>query len=212
MRERFFRLAARPGTLRFIILFASLWLAWGGARLTPSALACGTCDEGPSTDRLAPPEMPEHPTRADIGRDVYYYHCMPCHGDRGQGLTTEWRQVWVEDHQNCWARGCHAGHEGDAGFPIPHDVPAVSGSSEALARYTSADALFDFLLQNHPPQRPGALSADECWALTAFLFQENGRLLEGSASRSGLSVSIAAIATLGLLLGARRANILHSTP
>jgi hypothetical protein len=130
----------------------------------------------PSPDRLAPPVVPELPTQVDLGRSAYHYHCMPCHGDRGQGLTLEWRQAWVEDHQDCWARGCHAGREGDEGFALARYVPPVSGSPQAIASFRTADQLFQFLFNQHPPQRPGALAEDEYWALTAFLLYENGRL------------------------------------
>jgi hypothetical protein len=133
--------------------------------------------EGPS-DRLAEPVLPESPTQVDFGRSLYYFHCMPCHGDRGQGLTDEWRQVWVEDHQNCWGRGCHTGRE-LAAFPIPRFIPPVTGSAWALSRFQTADELFSFLRETQPPQRPGALSDDEYWKLTAYLLYENGRQPKG---------------------------------
>jgi hypothetical protein len=127
-------------------------------------------------DRLAEPVLGNSPSQVDIGRSLYYYHCMPCHGDRGQGLTDEWRLVWEDDHQNCWARGCHTGKSELAAFYIPRTVPAVSGSPQALAHYQTAEELFVFLQETQPPQRPGALSDAEYWALTAFLLHENGRL------------------------------------
>jgi hypothetical protein len=61
-------------------------------------------------------------------------------------------------------------------------------------------------VQAHPPQRPGALSETDCWALTAFLWHENGRLpsdghlgpalTEHSVQRVGISVAV----ILGVLL------------
>jgi hypothetical protein len=161
--------------------------------------------ETPTPDRLAVPVMPEAPTQLDVGRNLYYYHCMPCHGDRGQGLTDEWRQAWVHDHQNCWARGCHSGRSGEEGFFIPRHVPPVSGSPGALGAFATADDLFVFLRDAHPPQRPGALSDSECWALTAFLLHENGRLSPGAqlgpaaAERPEGRGDALLIATLGLL-------------
>jgi hypothetical protein len=122
--------------------------------------------------------MPESPTQLDEGRYLYYHHCMPCHGDRGQGLTDEWREVWVEDHQNCWGRGCHTGRE-LAAFKIPTSIPAVSGSPQALGAFLTAEDLFAYLRRTQPPQRPGVLSDNEYWALTAHLLQENGRLEAG---------------------------------
>jgi len=131
----------------------------------------------PVDDRLAEPLLPESPTQVDIGRNLYYFHCMPCHGDRGQGLTDEFREVWVEDHQNCWARGCHTGRSELAAFAIPRSIPAVIGSPQALGAFETAEDLFVFLRATQPPQRPGALADSEYWALTSFLLHENGRPL-----------------------------------
>lgn len=164
--------------------------------------------ETPTPDPLAVPVMPESPTQVDVGRNLYYYHCMPCHGDQGQGLTDEWREVWPEDHQNCWGRGCHAGRVDDAGFPIPRYVPAVSGSPQAIASFQTADDLFTYLLKAHPPQRPGALQQEEYWALTAFLLHMNDRLPLDSqvgpttAGRSRPTVILSVAVTSGVLLTA----------
>ncbi len=123
-------------------------------------------------DRLVQPALGEFPTQVEVGRYQYYYNCMPCHGDRGQGLTDEWRQVWVEDHQNCWARGCHTGKSELAAFYIPRVVPPAVG----LSRFQTAEALFTFLRATQPPQRPGSLTDAEYWAVTAFLLYQSGRL------------------------------------
>ncbi len=133
----------------------------------------------PTVDHLAIPELPENPTQVDIGRVSYFYNCMPCHGDRGQGLTDEFRETWVEDHQNCWARGCHSGRAGEEGFPIPTVVPAVAVEPGALQSFTSSAALHSYLEETHPPQQPGVLPEEDYWALTAFLLAENGRLSPG---------------------------------
>lgn len=154
----------------------------------------------PGTDRLAEPVLPELPTQVEVGHNLYYFHCMPCHGDRGQGLTDEFRQVWVEDHQNCWARGCHTGKSELAAFYIPKIVPPVSGVSHALCSFESAAELFAFLRDTQPPQRPGALSESEYWALTAFLLHENGRLSSGTRLGPEVRGDMIIAATLGLLL------------
>lgn len=189
-----------------LALTLSLRLVVGPPHL---AMAQGGFDvETPTPDPLAPPVMPEAPTQVDVGRNLYYYHCMPCHGDQGQGLTDAWRQVWVEDHQDCWARGCHGGRESDQGFPIPRSVPAVSGSAQAIAHFETAESLFGFLQQAHPPQRPGALAEEECWALTAFLLYKNNRLASdgyvgpGARKRPGLEAGILATITFGVLFAA----------
>jgi hypothetical protein len=188
-----------------------LLLLWPGRRVLEAQqsdipqTAATPLPQMPMEDRLAEPVLPESPTEVDIGRNLYYFHCMPCHGDRGQGLTDEWREVWVEDHQNCWARGCHTGRSELAAFPIPRTIPAVIGSPQALGAFQTAEELFVFLRETQPPQRAGALADSEYWALTSFLLHENGRPLpeEGNgAATSGASVSSAglAFATLAPLL------------
>ena len=128
--------------------------------------------------RFAIPEMPENPTQVEVGENLYFYHCMPCHGDQGQGLTDEFRAAWVEDHQNCWARGCHTGRPDEEGFPIPKVVPPVV-ASQIVAHFPAAERLYDYLSSQHPPQNPGVLEVDEYWALTAFLWFKNGQLPPG---------------------------------
>ncbi len=196
--------------LLFVPVVAGLITGWcrpdTGASAPPEPTTMPMAGGGEQPDRLAIPILPESPTQVDEGRVLYYYHCMPCHGDRGQGLTDEWRQVWVEDHQNCWGRGCHTGRE-MAAFPIPRFVPPVTGSSWTLSRFQTADELFAFLRETQPPQRPGALLSEEYWALVAFLLDENGRLAagvelgRGQISQSVPRCGILAIAIVGPLLG-----------
>ena len=130
----------------------------------------------PTVDRLALPVLPEHPTQVELGSSLYYYHCMPCHGDQGQGLTDEWREVWEEDHQNCWASGCHGIRDQDEVFTIPTTIPPVSGTTNLLKRFSKPNDLYEYLRETHPPQTPGILKDDEYWALTAYLLAKNGRM------------------------------------
>jgi len=133
----------------------------------------------PTYDPLVEPPLPEHPTELELGKNLYWHWCMPCHGDVGQGLTDEFRGVWEPDHQNCWARGCHTGRKEDLGFPIPTVVPAIV-IADKLAQFPSLQALADFLQATHPPQHPGILQADEYHAIAAYVFTMNDRPLEDS--------------------------------
>lgn len=130
----------------------------------------------PTVDRLALPVLSEHPSQVELGSYLYYHHCMPCHGDRGQGLTDEWREVWVEDHQNCWGKGCHSFRDQDEVFTIPTTIPPVSGTTHFILRFSEPANLFEYLRLTHPPQTPGILTDEQYWALTAFLLVENGQL------------------------------------
>jgi len=130
-------------------------------------------------ERLAEPPLPANPTQYEWGRYLYWLNCMTCHGDRGQGLTEEFRILWDADHQNCWERGCHAGRTEDQGFPLPRTIPAVISENGALLPFATADALYQFLRTTHPPQHPGYLPDDQYWALTTYLLVQNNRLAPG---------------------------------
>lgn len=164
-----------------LLVFCLSWYAWPRSETSPgdNTLFALQIDPAATADPLAIPELPDNPTQVDIGRVSYYYNCMPCHGDHGQGLTEEWRMTWVEDHRNCWDRGCHAGRPGDEGFPIPTAIPALAGEPGALADYSSPPILHHYLEETHPPQSPGSLPEGDYWALTAFLLDENGQLPPG---------------------------------
>lgn len=184
-----------------------LWLPVGAGSSTKKAFA-QQIEPKPTVDRLAMPELLEDPTQVEVGRVSYYHNCMPCHGDEGQGLTDEFREIWEDDHQDCWARGCHGrGGEGE-GFLLPTNIPAVAGSPGTLSRFPSSDDLFLYLSDTHPPQRPGTLTEEDYWALTAFLMAKNGRIQEDAeissvtAKRAELGPNVIIFIMLGLLVGA----------
>lgn len=130
----------------------------------------------PTYDPFVETPLPPNPTELELGQNLYWHWCMPCHGDKGQGLTDEFRGAWVPDHQNCWARGCHAGRREDEGFPIPTFVPGVVNDNH-LAQFSSLQTLSDFLQAMHPPQSPGVLKSEEYHAIALFVFTMNGRAL-----------------------------------
>jgi hypothetical protein len=141
---------------------------------TPTAVI----SPSPTVDRLAEPALPADPTQLELGRWLYWMNCMPCHGDYGQGLTAEFRALYVED-ENCWAVGCHGGRLEDGGFPIPTVVPAIISTIGDLPPFATPQALFEFLKSTHPPQNPGFMPDEDYWALTAYLLNQSGRLQPG---------------------------------
>jgi hypothetical protein len=130
----------------------------------------------PTYDPLKEPVVPENPNTYELGRNWYWHYCMPCHGDKGQGLTDEWRAVWEPDHQDCWGKGCHAGERIEDSFAIPTVVPAVVSGAK-LARFASLDGLFVYLKTTHPPQNPGWLEDEQYRAIALYVFHENHRPL-----------------------------------
>lgn len=216
MRDSPRHFAAR-GLGRFALATLLLW-PWaaspvlGAGPPAPPDPSPDMAAQMPEDDRLAEPVLPESPTQVDIGRNLYYFHCMPCHGDRGQGLTDEWREVWVEDHQNCWARGCHTGNPDMGAFYIPQTIPAVIGSPSGMGAFAEAEDLFAFLRATQPPQRPGALSDAEYRALTDFLLHENGRPLPPGGSGASVPFAGLALALLAPLLALAGASWLARRP
>lgn len=149
---------------------------------TPAAAQGGTptpppmierLEPAPMVDRLAAPPMPDNPTQADYGAQVYYQICMVCHGDRGQGLTDEWRGVLDLEDQDCWQSRCHASNYPPGGFVFPKYVPPVIGPL-VINRFQSALELHDYIQAKMPWQAAGTRSEEEYWQLTAFLLRLNG--------------------------------------
>lgn len=95
----------------------------------PTALPGG----GMAPAWMTPPA--QGPTQADAGAVLYYYRCMACHGDKGQGLTTEWRAQWDVEHQNCARSTCHGPRHPPEGFTFPKNfAPAIVGTN-TLVKY-----------------------------------------------------------------------------
>lgn len=117
--------------------------------------------------------------QATRGAQVYAMHCITCHGDRGQGLTLEWRLTWDDEHQNCAKPKCH-GRDNPEGFYLPNMyAPAIVGP-DTLEEFQTAKDLFDFVSTRMPFQEPGILPQEDYWALAAFLLQRNGLALPGA--------------------------------
>ncbi|PJB65890.1 MAG: hypothetical protein CO094_08600 [Anaerolineae bacterium CG_4_9_14_3_um_filter_57_17] len=128
----------------------------------------------PFNPRLEKPSLPENPTLADQGAIPYWGICLSCHGDKGQGLTDEWREQFGED-KNCWTSKCHASNHPPLGFNLPHQVPALVGAG-TLARFTTAQELKNYIQKTMPWWNPGSLNEEKSWTLTAYLLRENGAL------------------------------------
>ena len=141
----------------------------------------GLASPTPTYDPFVETPLPPNPTELELGQNLYWHWCMPCHGDRGQGLTDEFRGKWEPDHQNCWARGCHTGRRDDEGFPIPTIVPGLVGGDH-LAQFSSLQKFADYLQATHPPQSPGVLKNEEYHAIALFVFTLNGRPLAAITS------------------------------
>jgi LPXTG-motif cell wall-anchored protein len=124
-------------------------------------------------ERLAKPTLPASPSQADQGAQDYWLYCLPCHGDRGQGLTLEFRETYPPDEVDCWQSGCHGKRPYDNGFTLPRNIPAVIGEN-SLQKFPNAAILQSYISAAMPYWKPGSLKQEENWRITAFLLRENG--------------------------------------
>ena len=128
-------------------------------------------------------------SQAERGAEVYAFYCSTCHGDRGQGLTDEFRATWPPQDQNCWTPKCHGLNHPDTGFVLPRHILGVIGPG-TLANFTTAESLYTFIKLRMPYQDPSLLSEDERWALTAFLLREHGVPSDGKVLDATTAASI----------------------
>jgi cytochrome c len=138
------------------------------------ALAQGT--PTPTPDRLAAPPTVPSPNQADEGAQLYWLYCQPCHGDKGQGLTDEWRAQFPEEDQYCWGSGCHGTHGKDKpefGFVLPTAVPPLT-TEDSLPQYQNMAQFYYYIRQTMPLEMPGRLTKEEYLAITAHIAREHG--------------------------------------
>ena len=120
-------------------------------------------------------------TQVDRGAATYQHYCSTCHGDRGQGLTDEFRATWPPEDQNCWKSKCHAPNHPPEGFVFPHTVPPLIGPG-TLTRFQTAAQLDTFIQHAMPYYAPGLLKTDQYWDIAAFLLASNNIQYDGNLS------------------------------
>jgi mono/diheme cytochrome c family protein len=166
------------------LLFAGLFFDMGMVVAQTSVM--------PTPDRLAQPTLPASPSQADKGAQVYWLACLPCHGDRGQGLAEEFKQTYPEEDRNCWNSGCHGERPYENGFTLPKTIPPVIGDG-MLQKFPDALALRSYIFATMPFWKPGSLTDEEAWQVTAFVLRENSLW----NSKDDLNESNAALISLG---------------
>lgn len=124
------------------------------------------------------PEISLNPTQADLGEMPYYQVCMACHGNWGQGLTDEWREIGFGEDKNCWQSKCHAPNHPSQGFVLPRYVPPVLGQG-TMPTIENAEQLYTIIYETMPWWDPGFLSKEDSLALTAYLMRARGELPNG---------------------------------
>jgi hypothetical protein len=164
----------KKNILKFILLSFGIALLFAGLFFDTGVAGSVRLQTNPTPtpDRLAEPTLPAIPSQADHGAQVYWLSCLPCHGDKGQGLTDEFRTTYPPEDQYCWNRGCHGEVPYDQGFTLPKKIPAVIGQT-ALAKFSDAAQLNAYIRATMPFWKPGSLTEEEAWRVTAFILRQN---------------------------------------
>ncbi len=124
----------------------------------------------PTGDSWILVDLPEDATQLEYGAEVYRLVCKACHGDKGQGLTDDWRAQWAPEDQNCWQSKCHAENHPPDGFYMPH-APAVVG--QPVRGFGTALSLHTFIAKYMPWHNPGSLTEKDSWSVTAYILKIN---------------------------------------
>ena len=105
-------------------------------------------------DDLAPwGAVPPGAGTAQAGEELYAAQCASCHGDEGQGGL----------------------FEPLVGAQVPATFAQGGKPARTVGNYWPyATTLYDFIYRAMPQATPGSLSADDAYALTAFILYRNG--------------------------------------
>jgi mono/diheme cytochrome c family protein len=98
------------------------------------------------------------------GQALFATHCEHCHGPAGRGATAEEL----------------------VGEPTP---PNAENPNKSIGPYwPHATTIFDFLRRSKPPEKPGSLTADQIYALTAYLLAAN-KVIDETAEMNAQSLA-----------------------
>lgn len=151
-----------PGGLRRALGAAGLLLAAGVAGPPAQGAAPGLgqalAPEEAQSLTVYPDGRGLPPGRGSVaqGAALYALHCAACHGAQGQGAA-----------------------EGLNGGRLVGRMPLVArpGAEKTVGNYwPHATTLFDYIRRAMPLQAPGSLTAEEVYALSAWLLHANGIL------------------------------------
>jgi cytochrome b-561 len=170
-------------TLGFFLFIISSLLLTKNVNASQSPQAGGTPTVMPSATptfdmrRLDKPQMPAVLSQVDEGQLIYWGICLACHGDRGQGLTDEWRLGAFGEDSNCWKSHCHGKNHPLNGFEMPKTLtfPMLS-SAGSLGRFQNAQQLYDYVVEMMPWWKPHSLGSEKAWQVTAYLLKMKGSL------------------------------------
>jgi len=161
----------RPLTIAAAIFVAT---ALTGAQSAPKRYGIGT----PATpDQIAPLDIDVRPDGTGLppgsgsareGASIYAQKCAACHGANGEGGTGD-ALVGAAPKESA-----PFGPEYERWRNGRPDVPFTVGNY-----WPYATTIFDYVRRAMPASAPGTLTADETYALTAWLLAKNEIISEG---------------------------------
>lgn len=123
-----------------------------GSAASAAQVAAWNSDIGPEGA-----ELPRGSGSAKAGEAIYRAQCAACHGAEGQGLDPLYPALIGRPG---------AGESFD--FAADPKIPRTIGNY-----WSHATTLYDYIRRAMPLYTPGALSADETYAVTAYLLAAN---------------------------------------
>jgi cytochrome c5 len=154
-----------------LVLGVSSWVSPGAVVVqTPTSTAMPPKTPTPTEDSWIIVDLPPDASQLEYGTEVYRLVCKACHGDKGQGLTDDWRAQWAPQDQNCWQSKCHALNHPPDGFYLPAS-PAVVGPP--LLIFETALDLYNYIHKYMPWHDRGSMTEKESWSVTAYILKIN---------------------------------------
>lgn len=128
-----------------------------GKTLTPTQLAALDIDVDTTGHGLPPGQG-----TAGEGAAVYMQLCASCHGAKGEGIRPAPALI---------------GRTPDAGHVFANDLQAV----KTIGNYWPyATTVFDYVRRAMPLAAPGSMTAEQTYAVVAYLLRENGIITDAT--------------------------------
>jgi cytochrome c len=107
--------------------------------------------------------LPTGSGTAEQGAALYAANCASCHGANGEGKPPAYPQIM-------------GGPKGSFDFASDFKIPRTVGNY-----WPYATTLFDYIRRAMPLAAPGTLTADQTYAVTAYLLNREGIIPDGTS-------------------------------
>ncbi|HXT15237.1 MAG TPA: cytochrome c [Gemmatimonadaceae bacterium] len=153
---------------------------------TPSAetIAAENIDVSPNGDGL-----PAGSGTAAQGAGVFAANCASCHGANGEGKGAAYPQLV-------------GGPKGTFNFASDYKIPRTIGNY-----WPYATTLYGYIRRAMPLTAPGSLSADQTYAVVAFLLNREGLIPDSATMNAGTLPAVAMPARSHFVVDDRRGSI-----